>query len=188
MMTERFELIETPMKGLHLIQRQLLGDSRGFLQRLFCAEDLQIFGWNHPVAQINHTLTRERGSVRGLHMQKAPHAEDKLITCLRGEVWDVAVDMRAGSPTFLQWHAVHLIAKQACSYLIPAGFAHGFQTLTDDVEMLYCHSQPYVPQSEVGIHVLDPRLAISWPLPFTVQSEKDAATAWLPDDFAGVSI
>jgi dTDP-4-dehydrorhamnose 3,5-epimerase len=187
-MTQRFELLETPLKGLHLIQRRVLSDERGFFQRLFCEEELAMFGWPAPVAQINHTLTRQRGSIRGLHMQLAPHSEAKLITCLRGEVWDVAVDLRAGSPTFLHWHAVHLEAEKSCSYLIPAGFAHGFQTLSDDVEMLYCHSHPYVPESEFGLHAMDPRLAIRWPLAVTQRSDKDSAFPFIDQDFQGITV
>ncbi|MBC3932713.1 dTDP-4-dehydrorhamnose 3,5-epimerase family protein [Undibacterium curvum] len=185
-MAQRFELIETPLRDLHLIQRLPLGDERGYFQRLFCAEELALFGWREPVQQINHTYTKEKGSVRGLHMQLAPHAEAKLITCLRGEVWDVAVDLRLGSSTFLHWHAVHLIAEKACSYLIPEGFAHGFQTLSDDVEMLYCHSQAYAPDSEFGIHVQDPRLQIHWPLPIGRQSERDQQFPFLDQHFQGV--
>lgn len=185
-MEQRFELIETPLKGLHLIQRNVLKDPRGYFERLFCAEELPLYGWNAPVAQINHTQTAQRGSVRGLHLQLPPHAEQKLICCLRGEVWDVAVDLRAGSATFMHWHAVHLSAENASSYLIPAGFAHGFQTLTDDVEMLYVHSQFYQPEAEFGVHVHDPRLAIKWPLEIGMLSARDAAFPPLSDQFQGI--
>lgn len=165
-----------------------MSDARGYLQRLFCSNELTEFGWTHAIAQINHTLTRRRGSVRGLHLQLPPHAEMKLITCLRGEVWDVAVDLRQHSDTFLQWHAVHLSADNQRSYLIPAGFAHGFQTLSDDVEMLYCHSAPYAPTCEMGVHALDERLAISWPLPIADMSDKDTNWVRLRPDFQGVSL
>ena len=185
-MTARFELIETPLQGLHLIQRSVLGDARGSLQRLFCQDELALFGWSAPLAQVNHTFTRERGSLRGLHLQLPPHGEAKLISCLRGAVWDVAVDLRAGSATFLHWHAVHLVAEQACSYLIPAGFAHGFQTLTDEVEMLYCHSHQYVADSEFGLHAFDPALAITWPLPVTQHSERDRHSAFIDTTFSGI--
>lgn len=182
---ERFELIETPMAGLHLIQRAVLGDQRGSLSRLFCPDDLAMFGWQWPVAQVNHSYSRQRGTVRGLHMQMPPHSEAKLVTCLRGAVWDVAVDLREGSKTFLQWQAVRLSSENACSYLIPPGFAHGFQTLTDDAELLYCHSHPYVAEAEFGVHYREPKLEIPWPMPVTETSRKDRHYLYLPQEFTG---
>ena len=101
----RLQIEDTPLAGLKRVRRARLGDARGFLARLFCADELRAAGWSAPLAQVNHTRTLQRGSVRGLHFQRAPHAEKKLVQCLRGEVWDVALDLRRGSPTFLQWHA-----------------------------------------------------------------------------------
>lgn len=188
MMMQRFDALPTPMAGLHLLQRKPLSDARGFFQRLFCAEELAEFGWTEAVAQVNHTLTLSKGSVRGLHLQLAPHAEMKLITCLRGAVWDVALDVRKDSATFLQWHAEILSAENQRSYLIPPGFAHGFQTLCDDVEMLYCHSQPYAPSGERGLNVLDGRLAITWPLAIAGMSDKDRQWPMLDAGFEGVNV
>ena len=128
---------DLPMSGLALIERQRLGDSRGFLSRLFCAEELNKTGWKKPIAQINHTLTSQCGTVRGMHFQHPPYAEMKLVTCIRGQVWDVVVDLREDSPTFLHWHAEILSRENNRALLIPEGFAHGFQTLVDDVELLY---------------------------------------------------
>lgn len=187
-MTQRFDLLSTPLPDLRLIQRKVLGDGRGYLQRLFCADECATFGWLSPVAQINHTFTARQGSLRGLHLQLPPHAEMKLISCLRGEVWDVAVDLRAGSPTFLHWHAELLSAENQRSFLIPPGFAHGFQTMSDEVEMLYCHSQAYAPDSELGFNAFDSRIAISWPLAVTDMSDKDRDCAMLQQDFQGVSL
>ena len=184
----RFDIQSTPLAGLQRVQRQRLGDARGFLSRLFCAEELALAGWTGPIAQINHTFTAQRGTVRGLHFQHPPHAETKLVNCLQGEVWDVAVDLRHGSPTYLQWHAECLSADNQCALLIPPGFAHGFQALTDNVEMLYCHSQPYAAQSEAALHVQDPRLAITWPLPVQGLSPRDAQHALIGDDFEGVHL
>ena len=184
----RFTVIATPMSGLVGIQRQVLGDARGFLARLFCAEELAPFGWHTPIAQINYTYTKHIGTVRGMHYQKPPHSEMKLVTCLRGSVWDVAVDLRAGSSTFLQWHAQLLTAENHCANLIPAGFAHGFQTLTDDVELLYCHSMPYMPSADAGIYALDPRLAIAWPLPAKCMSERDRSPPHIAPRFEGVHL
>ena len=184
----RFTLTPLPLAGLHLVQRHRLSDSRGDLSRIFCAQELSVIGWTQPIAQINHTRTAKRGTVRGLHYQKPPHAEAKLVTCIRGEVWDLALDLRHGSATFLQWHAQRLSADNACALLIPQGFAHGFQALTDDAELLYCHSAAYAPECEAGLNPSDPRLAIAWPLPIADLSPRDAARAWLTPDFEGVSL
>ena len=183
----RFLVHDTPLAGLKLIERKLIGDARGFLARMFCAEDLSMAGWHAGIAQINHTLTQARGTVRGMHFQRSPHMEIKLVSCLRGVVWDVAVDLRAGSPTFLKWHAVELSATNHCALLIPEGFAHGFQTLTDDCELLYLHSAAYVQDAEGGVQPHDPALAISWPLPLAAISARDAQHALLTQEFTGLT-
>jgi dTDP-4-dehydrorhamnose 3,5-epimerase len=182
----RFDIAHTPLAGLVTVHRQRLGDARGSLTRLFCADELRAVGWTYGVAQINHTLTANAATVRGLHFQYPPHAEAKLVSCLHGEVWDVALDLRAGSPTFLHWHAERLSAENGMALLIPPGFAHGFQALTDNVEMLYCHSHPHAPSAEGGIHPLDARLAIGWPLPVTGLSARDAAFVPVDANFAGL--
>ena len=138
-----------------------------------------------PIAQINHTHTKRSGTVRGLHYQKSPYSEMKLVSCLRGAVWDVAVDIRSGSPTFLQWFAQNLSADNGYALLIPQGFAHGFQALTDDVELMYCHSAAYANGYEAGLNPLDPRLAVKWPLAVTEMSARDGAHASLTDAFQG---
>ena len=183
----RFTVFDTQLPGVRVVERVVRGDERGSLSRLFCADELARAGWRTPIAQINQTITRARGTVRGLHFQRPPHAEMKLVTCLRGAVWDVAVDLRAGSPTFLQWHAEELSAANRRAMLIPEGFAHGLQTLTDDVELLYCHSAPHVPDAEGGIDPRDARLAIQWPLPITVLSQRDSSHPALGSDFTGIT-
>lgn len=184
----RFTVSDTPLRGLKQVQRQRLGDSRGSLSRLFCAEELSGAGWVGPIAQINHTVTTRAGTVRGMHFQRPPHAEIKLVSCLRGEVLDVAVDLRTGSPTFLQWHAVRLSAENNLALLIPHGFAHGFQSLTDNVELLYCHSAAYAATAESGLNPMDERLAIAWPLPVTEMSVRDAQHALIGASFTGVVV
>ena len=183
----RLTVTDTPLPGLKLVQRQRLGDARGFLARLFCADELSGAGWPGPIAQVNHTHTAQRGTVRGLHWQRAPHAEAKLVSCLRGSVWDVAVDLRVGSASFGQWFAANLSAENGTALLIPPGFAHGFQALSDDAELLYCHSAPFVAQAEAGLHPQCATLAIAWPLPITLLSARDAAHPGLPahPDLAG---
>ena len=184
----RFDVEATALNGLMRVRRQRIGDARGSLSRLFCSDELRAAGWLEPVAQINHTVTALAGTVRGLHFQHPPHAEAKLVSCLRGEVWDVAVDLRAGSPTFLSWHAERLSVDNGAALLIPPGFAHGFQALTDNVEMLYCHSHPHAPGAEGGVHPLETRLAIRWPLPVAGLSARDATHAPIGEDFAGVHL
>lgn len=177
----RFAIGETPLADLKVIGRGRVGDHRGFLSRIFCAEELVHAGWQKPIEQINHTFTPRQGSVRGMHFQRAPHAEMKLVNCLRGAVFDVAVDLRDSSPTFLQWHAEELTADNGRALLIPEGFAHGFQALTDNCELLYLHSAAYTPAAEAGINPLDPRLRISWPLPIAEMSARDAGHPMLSD-------
>ncbi len=184
----RLEISDTTLAGLKQVRRQRLGDARGFLSRLFCADELVAAGWRRPIAQVNHTFTARQGTVRGLHFQHAPHAETKLVTCLRGEVWDVAVDVRQGSPTFLRWHALRLSAENALALLIPAGFAHGFQSLTEDVEMLYFHDAAHAAQAEAGLNPTDERLSLDWPLPIAELSVRDQAHAALTDAFKGVQL
>ncbi len=185
-MSQRFVVEGTPLAGLQRIRRLPIGDARGFLVRLFCADELRDAGWRAPVAQVNQTRTTGRGSVRGMHYQRPPHAEMKLVQCLRGEVFDVAVDLRRGSPTFLRWHGERLSEDNGVGLLIPEGFAHGMQTLTGEVDFLYCHSAAYAPAAEAGLHPLDPRLAIDWPLPIAALSPRDDAHALVDAGFEGV--
>lgn len=185
-MNKHFRLELAKLPDLVVIERLRLGDARGFFSRLFCGEELAAAGWTKSIAQINHSHTAKRGTVRGLHFQRPPKAEMKLVACIRGEVWDVAVDIRAGSPTFLSWHAERLSADNGRSLLIPEGFAHGFQALCDDVELIYCHSAPYAPLAEGGLSPLDPMLAIPWPLLVTELSVRDAGCPSLDSGFKGV--
>nr|WP_314584033.1 dTDP-4-dehydrorhamnose 3,5-epimerase [uncultured Pseudomonas sp.] len=182
------KMLALPLPGLFSLQHRRHADQRGQFSRLFCEGSLSAFGQAFHVRQINHSCTAERGSVRGLHYQTAAQPEAKLITCLRGEVWDVAVDLNPDSATFLHWHAEHLQAGDGRSLLIPAGFAHGFQTLTDDAELLYLHSADYAPQHEAGLCAQDPRLNIAWPLPVKNLSARDAGHPLLNSSFAGVRL
>lgn len=184
----RFTITELALAGLKLIDRKRLGDNRGFLSRLFCGETLAESGWLKPIAQINHTYTAKKGCVRGMHYQRPPYTEMKLVRCLQGEVWDVAVDLRADSPTFLHWHAEVLSADNNRAMLIPEGFAHGFQTLSEDVQLLYCHSLPHSPASEEALNAQDPQLCIKWPIKITQLSVKDAKHPMIDAKFEGVSL
>jgi len=182
----RLTITDLSIAGLKLVERKRRGDSRGFLSRLFCAEELSSAGWQKPIVQINRTLTAKRGTVRGMHFQRPPFAEMKLVSCLRGRVWDVAVDLRESSETLLQWHAEELSADNQRALLIPEGFAHGFQALTDDVELLYCHSAAFHEEAQGGLNPRDLNLAIEWPLEITRISDADAHQPMIDQDFAGV--
>jgi dTDP-4-dehydrorhamnose 3,5-epimerase len=186
-MTARFETTDTPIAGLKVIRRRPIGDERGKLERLFCAEELGALMAGRKVVQVNHTLTARAGSVRGLHFQHPPHAERKLVTCLRGEVFDVAVDLRRNSPTLLRWHAEVLRPDNQKALFIPEGFAHGFQALSDDCELLYFHTAAYAPAAEGGLHPEDPMLAIRWPRAVSGLSPRDAAHRMLGNDFRGIA-
>ncbi len=186
-MSGRFTAHETPLRGLFVIERKTMSDDRGFLSRLFCAEDLAAFGWQGSIAQLNETGTRQRGTVRGMHFQRPPHAEIKLVTCTRGRILDIAIDIREESPTFLQHYGIELSEDNGKSLLIPKGFAHGFQALTDDVRMIYAHSQAYTAEAEGGLNPQDPSLAIDWPLPVINLSPRDAGHPLLAQDYRGVA-
>lgn len=183
-----FDLQETLLPGLTLVLRKPMVDTRGFLERLFCGEELQSLIPGKNIEQINRTLTTKRGTIRGLHFQHPPYAETKFVSCLHGEVYDVAVDLRHGSPTFLCWHAEILSGGNHKTLVIPEGFAHGFQTLTEECELFYLHTTAHRPEAEGAVHSQDPRLAIRWPLPITELSPRDAAHPLLHDDFVGVTL
>ena len=184
----RLKITSTAIAGVKIVTRQQMGDQRGFLSRIFCRETLMECGWQEPVAQINHSLTSLSGTVRGLHFQYPPHAERKLISCIRGEVWDVAVDLRPNSPTFL-CHVSHILSSEnLCAMLLPPGVAHGFQALKNDSELLYCHSAPYVSDAEGGLRPTDPKLNIPWPLPVKGLSLRDKSHPLLDSNFTGVSL
>ncbi|NVD39571.1 dTDP-4-dehydrorhamnose 3,5-epimerase [Ensifer sp. HO-A22] len=175
----RFNRIATPIPDLVVIERQRFGDERGFFSRFFCREELADFGHDGTIAQINHTMTQLKGTIRGLHFQRAPHDETKFVSCLAGAVFDVAVDLRPGSPTYLKWHGEVLSAENGRSMMIPGGFAHGFQTLSEDCELIYLHDKPHAPAAEGGLNPLDPKLAIGWPLTVAQMSARDEAFPFL---------
>jgi dTDP-4-dehydrorhamnose 3,5-epimerase len=183
-------LAKTPLQGVLVAETNIRADARGTFTRLFCKEDLAASLNGRDILQINYSQTRQAGAVRGLHYQRPPHAEMKFIRCLRGAVWDVAVDLRAGSSTFLKWHAIELSPENARMLVVPEGCAHGFQTLAADSELLYLHTAAYEPEAEEGVAWNDPTIAVRWPLPLPEAdgvSERDRQLAPLARDFAGVA-
>lgn len=185
---ERFDFIPTPLLGLTLVQRKAIEDHRGFLSRFYCLDEFRECGLNKSIAQINHTLTKSKGTVRGLHFQNSPYAEAKMVSCLQGEIFDIAVDLRRDSPTFLQYHGEVLTAQNRRSLLIPEGFAHGFQTLTEDCELLYLHTAAYHPEAEGALNIADPKLGIVWPLAIGEISERDRSHRFMEQNFQGITV
>lgn len=176
----------TPIAGVLLVTSTLRQDERGSFTRLFCETELAPVLAGRRIAQVNHSRTRQRGAIRGLHYQRPPHAEVKFVRCLKGRVWDVVVDLRAGSPTFLRWHAQELDAAGWRMLVVPEGCAHGFQALEADSELLYLHTAAYAPEDEAGVRFDDARLAIAWPLPPADLSERDRSLPPLDPGFQGL--
>jgi dTDP-4-dehydrorhamnose 3,5-epimerase len=187
-MSARFQVEQTPLEGLRILVRDRIGDARGFLERLFCADELAELFPKKDIVQINRTVTVRRGTVRGMHFQYPPHAEVKFVSCLRGSVFDVAVDLRSGSPTFLQWHGELLTADNRKTIVVPEGFAHGFQTLADESELLYFHTAAYHPDAESGVNARDPLIGIRWPEEITEISSRDQSHPMLSARDKGISV
>jgi dTDP-4-dehydrorhamnose 3,5-epimerase len=179
-------ICETAITDLVVVHTSPFVDDRGSFARLFCERELSGIIGDRKILQINHSLTRTTGAVRGLHFQYPPHAEMKLVRCISGRVWDVAVDIRRGSPTFLKWHAEELTPFNRRMIVIPEGFAHGFQVLEPDSQLLYLHTESYAPSSEGGLRFDDPRITIDWPLQPIDLSTRDVSHPWLQDTFEGV--
>lgn len=165
----------TRLSGAYIVELEKLGDERGFFARTFCVQEFAELGLATEWAQCNMSFSTRSGTIRGLHFQRQPMAETKLIRCMRGAVFDVIVDLRLGSATFGQWHGEWLDDDTRRMICVPEGFAHGFQTLSNDVEMLYFHSVPYSVDHEGGLRWDDPVLNIPWPMPVTDMSARDRA-------------
>lgn len=178
----------TSIDSLFLVQTQPFGDHRGQFARYFCDTELEGILQGRTIRQINHSMTASLGAIRGMHFQNPPYAETKLVRCLRGRVWDVAIDLRAGSPTFLRWHAEELSAENRLMMVIPEGFAHGFQVLEPESELLYLHTAVYHKPSEGGVRFDDPAIAIRWPLPVTDVSLRDTQHSLITPGFTGIAI
>ncbi|MDD2685719.1 MAG: dTDP-4-dehydrorhamnose 3,5-epimerase [Gallionella sp.] len=179
-------VIEAGISGAFVIESSTFQDNRGAFSRLFCMRELQPILGSRTIAQINQSMTRSVGAVRGLHYQNAPHAEMKIVRCLKGRVFDVAVDLRKESPTFLKWHAVELSPENNLAYVIPEGCAHGFQVLQEDSQLLYLHTEFYSPEVEGAVRFDDPKVAVDWPLPPTDLSARDLSHPLLKENFKGI--
>ena len=164
---------ETSLPGAWLISLEPIGDSRGFFSRTFCEREFAEHGLETRFVQHSASLSREKGTLRGMHFQRDPHGEVKIVTCIKGAILDVIVDLRPDSSTFKKWAGFELTEENRNRLYIPKGFAHGFQTLTDDVELAYLISAFYEPSASTGVRYNDPAFGIEWPLPVTVMSDKD---------------
>lgn len=171
----------TTLNDAWLIELELRGDERGYFARTFCAEAFERHGLISQFVQQNASRSARRGTLRGLHYQLQPYGEAKLVRCTRGAIVDVIVDLREDSSTYLQHEAFELTADSHRQLYVPPGFAHSFQTLSDDVEVSYLVSAPYTPTAERGLRYNDERLSIDWPLAVTTISEKDAAWPLIAD-------
>jgi len=180
------KILESPFKNAFVLQAEPYVDHRGKFGRIYCQDELKQIGHYKQIVQINHSLTRKRGAIRGMHFQHPPKAEIKMVTCLRGSVFDVIVDLRRDSDTLLQWYGEILADDNLKMMYVPEGFAHGFQTLEEDTELLYLHTEFYSPEHEGGVRYNDPRLNISWPLEVTEVSQKDQEYPFLSEAFEGI--
>jgi len=177
---------ETFLKGSYIIEPEPFVDERGWFARTYCKTEFASIGHKKEWIQMNHSFTKHKGTVRGMHYQLSPHSEIKMVRCVRGSVYDTIIDIRKDSSTFLKWVGVELSASNRKMIYIPEGFAHGFQTLEDDCELVYLHSAEFTPGAESGIKYNDPTVNINWPLDMTSASERDLQHQLLSTNFKGI--
>jgi dTDP-4-dehydrorhamnose 3,5-epimerase len=177
---------ETLLKGSYVVELNPFTDERGWFARTYCKNEFSKIGFAGEWLQMNHSFTKHKATIRGMHFQLPPFSEIKLVRCIAGAVYDVIIDLRTDSPTFLQWFGVELSVQNKKMIYIPLGFAHGFQALSDDCELIYHHSQFYTPGAEGGIKYNDPRIGINWPLAVTNISERDNQHSLLDENFKGI--
>lgn len=176
----------TPLQGSYLIDLEPHLDDRGWFARVYCKNEFRRIGHDREWVQMNHSATVEKGALRGMHFQIAPYREIKMVRCISGAVYDVIIDLRRESTTFLQWFGAELSAQNKRMLYIPEGFAHGFQCLTDNCELIYHHTEFYRPGAEGGIRYDDPAVGIEWPSPVTTVSERDKSHPYLERNFKGI--
>ena len=179
---------ETEIEGLYVAELKAFNDDRGFFVKSYCDRLLKEIGITKPIKQINHSLTSISGAIRGMHYQNPPYAEVKMVRCISGEVFDVAIDLRKDSNTFLQWHGEYLNSKKYKMMIIPEGFAHGFQVIKPNSELLYFHTERYTQKAEKGILFNDEKIGIEWPLQVTEISDRDLKHKVITKEFNGVNL
>jgi dTDP-4-dehydrorhamnose 3,5-epimerase len=174
------------ISGIYVIGQEPFQDERGWFARFYCKKEFSKIGHQKEWVQMNQSQTERKGTIRGMHFQLPPHSETKLVRCISGSVYDVVIDLRKGSPTFLNWMAIELSSKNNKMLYIPDGFAHGFQTLEDHCGLIYLHTEYYSKEAESGIRYNDPQLAIRWPFAAEQLSPRDAAHPFLDPKFKGI--
>lgn len=184
----RFIFTPTAISGVYIIEPKPIKDSRGYYERYFCVEDFKEIGLNKPIVQINHSKTLVKGCIRGFHYQNPPYAEVKIIRCIKGAIFDVALDIRKNSPTFLQYVSVELNEDNSKYLYIPEGCAHAFQTLTEESELLYPVTEFYNPEYDRSINPLDKKINVDWRLTPIGLSDKDKNAAFIDNSFKGVEL
>jgi dTDP-4-dehydrorhamnose 3,5-epimerase len=187
-MVSTLKLVKTGIEGVTVVETTAHVDNRGAFSRLFCQRELTNVLDTRRIVQINHSRTLLAGAIRGLHYQNPPHAEMKLVRCLKGRVWDIAIDLRRDSATFLKWYGTELTPHNGLMLVVPEGCAHGFQVLEPESELLYMHTAFYEPVAEAGVRYDDPRAAIDWPLPVTDISTRDRNHPLLDAGFRGITV
>jgi dTDP-4-dehydrorhamnose 3,5-epimerase len=182
------KIFKTKFDNAFMIEPKFIQDERGRFCRLFSMDDLKDHGLDFNIAQVNYSISQYKGTIRGMHYQAQPFAEIKLFKCLSGRVFDVIVDIRKGSSTFLQWQGVELDKSSNLMVYVPRGFAHGVQALEPDTEILYFSSNPYSAETEGQIRWNDPRIGVQWPLEIPILSQKDSGAELLNQDFKGIEV
>lgn len=182
------KIVATEFDAAFMIEPKIIQDDRGRFSRLFSVDDLKEHGLDFNIAQANYSISRCKGTIRGMHYQAQPFAEIKLFKCLSGRVFDVIIDIRRGSSTFLKWQGVELDKSSNRMVYVPRGFAHGVQSLEPDTEILYFSSRPYSAETEGQIRWNDPRIGVHWPIDVPILSQKDGGAALLNQDFMGIEI
>lgn len=177
---------ETSLKGSYVLTLEPIEDERGWFARTYCKNNFLAIGHTKEWVQMNHSFTKQMGTIRGMHYQRPPYGEIKLVRCIAGSVFDVIIDLRSNSETFLQCFGIELSATNKKMIYIPEGFAHGFQTLSNDAELIYHHSQFYLPGVEAGIKYDEPAIIINWPLEITSISERDNSHPFIDANFKGL--
>lgn len=176
----------TFINGLYTIDLDLFKDERGWFARIYCKEEFKKIGHSKEWVQLNHSFTKHKGAIRGMHYQHLPYSEIKLVRCISGTVYDVVIDLRKNSSTFLKWFGVELSAENKKMIYIPEGFAHGFQAMSNNCEIIYHHTNFYTRNAEEGIKYNDPLLKLNWPLPISEISERDQEHPYLSENFKGI--
>jgi dTDP-4-dehydrorhamnose 3,5-epimerase len=187
-MSQKFKFMETDIKGVYVIVPKPFKDHRGMFARIFCKNEFKEIGHEKEIVNINHSATELKGSIRGMHFQYPPKAEIKIVKCIKGSIFDVAIDLRRESETFLSYHGEILSADNMKMLYVPEGFAHGFQSLEDNIEMIYYTTEFYSPEFEGGVRYNDPSIKIEWPLEVTDISDKDRKHTLKNGNFKGIEV